>query len=654
MSASRSNGESSRSLTSSDGRPARAVALDHLARDAQPGRDARAAAERRPTRALEEAEAAASAPRRRARRVGGGSKKRQQRPQLVAARPRAGTSRRRCRSRRRAPTGCRRLGDRPQDAREAPVPVRVDARREVEHDDPAAARRRSSCSAGRGAPPREQDARAERERAPHASASRSERRPPRRAPRAPARRRVGSPARAVRADHARLPSSRRRTSARASSTSTALGGPATTRARARGRRARRGRGRRARARAAREALPALGRVAVERGLAGELRARARAASPAPRASSSSTALDARRWRSSREQPDAEQREQRARRRGAPREHAGRARDGHRRQRRRVGAPALGAIDVHRHASRHLERRPVDDRGAPALRRRGTGRRRPRPAARSPRGRPSGAQSWSRQRSVKRYRKRTRRASPVALDLALARRARTASKSARARTRVRIDERPGSTTNRPRRRTGSPKSATAGSIAASTTATEARGAARRRCRPVPRRAARARCRAPTIASAATTASSDERPPHRQPLPCSNSRLVGPLHERGEDVLAAARREQDRLDPERAELVEQRVAPPLVRAAALLRLAALQADEPHPPVRAGERDDEPSTGGKLCSQIGSWITTGTTSQRCSTTRSQTSRGAADEEVGEDEEEAPARDRAAVPARGSRARA
>ncbi len=66
----------------------------------------------------------------------------------------------------------------------------------------------------------------------------------------------------------------------------------------------------------------------------------------------------------------------------------------------------------------------------------------------------------------------------------------------------------------------------------------------------------------------------------------------------------------------------------------------------PERGSRRDTTmPLTSGKPCSHVGSWMTTGTRSQRCSSAVSHTLVGRQRQEVGEDEDERPGRHRARV---------
>ena len=116
-----------------------------------------------------------------------------------------------------------------------------------------------------------------------------------------------------------------------------------------------------------------------------------------------------------------------------------------------------------------------------------------------------------------------------------------------------------------------------------------------------------------------------PGHAPPAP--RPAQVGPVEERGEDVAGSldetSTGSRSRLRTSRA--VEQ----PL-----LVRRAARRAP---PPASAARRSTRPvlgsrrgttipPTSGKLCSQVGSWMTTGTTSQRCSSAVSQTLAAAA----------------------------
>ena len=81
------------------------------------------------------------------------------------------------------------------------------------------------------------------------------------------------------------------------------------------------------------------------------------------------------------------------------------------------------------------------------------------------------------------------------------------------------------------------------------------------------------------------------------------------------------------------------------------ARREADERDAARCAGRRSARPTpaTAGKLCSQTGSWITTGTRSQPCATASSHALAGGGDEEVGEHEDErAAAAGRCAAPPR------
>ena len=160
----------------------------------------------------------------------------------------------------------------------------------------------------------------------------------------------------------------------------------------------------------------------------------------------------------------------------------------------------------------------------------------------------------------------------------------------------------------------------------TTDTRRAAAARRRCR--------RRLRA---ASDERDPAADDRGGRERPRAATSSRASSPappvlelavrrpFEERAQDVVAVARREEHRLEPELART------PRAGRRAAPRAPAARSSDSPSRrrtsrtrPSAPASGTTMPSTGGKLCSHIGSWTTTGTMSQRCSTTRSQTSRG------------------------------
>ena len=260
----------------------------------------------------------------------------------------------------------RRLGERPQDALDALVLARLDARREVEDDHAAAPGGEVARRAGAEPPRREHGDRDERERSDDEGEP-DERRPPRGA-RELARGGRRQPGPALRADHARLPFVAASASRSSSSTTTALGVP-DDHASARARSARSPRPRAPSSRATRsKAFRRSGESPSSEASRASWSARSSGVARVSGASSSSTASTSSWPQQPPDQPDPEQGEQRARDDEPRGERAGRAREGDGGERRRVGAPALGRERLDRHAGRHLERRPVDDRGALALRR----------------------------------------------------------------------------------------------------------------------------------------------------------------------------------------------------------------------------------------------------------------------------------------------
>ena len=134
------------------------------------------------------------------------------------------------------------------------------------------------------------------------------------------------------------------------------------------------------------------------------------------------------------------------------------------------------------------------------------------------------------------------------------------------------------------------------------------------------------------------------------------LLGPLEERRIDAVGLARPEHDRLQAERLEVDEQarHAAARSPRAARAPRGGSAGPARRAPLRGSAIGTPTPPTAGKLCSQIGSWITTGTSSQPWPIASSQASAGDAAEKVGEHEDEAAGRQFAAAARRGTRARA